>query len=102
MASRAKGGTARARFSDDDLLATVHQLGLRAAPAALCRTLSARSRRQLRPRDLTPRLERLSEEGVLRLAPGATANEAYVRLTAAGVERLQALQREPMKPATPE
>ena len=89
-----------AKVSDDDLLAVVFQLGLRAGRASIRRALSARTGTRLRLDSIERHLRRLREAGLLRLAPGRAGDDLYVRLTAAGVERLQALQREPLKPAT--
>ena len=96
--SHAPGG----RFSDDDLLAVVHHLGLRADPASIRRALSARRQREFRRGVVERRIERLRGEGLLHLAPGGAADAMYVRLTAAGVERLQSRQREPVKSAPAE
>ena len=89
-----------AKFSDDDLLAVVFQLGLRAAPASIRQALNARTGTRLRLDGLERRIRRLREAGLLQLAPGAAGDDLYVRLTAAGVERLQARQHDPLKPAT--
>ena len=95
-------GAPGGRFSDADLLAVVHQLGLRADPASIRRALGARRRRDLRRGVVERRIERLRGEGLLHLAPGGAADAMYVRLTAAGIERLQSLQHEPVKSATAE
>jgi hypothetical protein len=71
-------------------LAVVHQLGLRADPASIRRALGVRRRRDLRRGVVERRIDRLRGEGLLRLVPGGGADEMYVQLTAAGVERLQA------------
>ena len=94
----ATAGPRTAKVRDDDLLAVVFQLGLRAAPASIRRALNARTR--LRLDGIERRIRRLREAGLLQLAPGAAGDDLYVHLTAAGVERLQSRQHEPLKPAT--
>jgi len=82
-------------FSDDDLLAVVCQIGLGANSSSIQRRLSDRANLVFDAIQIETRIQRLRDEGLLRIAPSGS-----VRLTATGVERLQSLQREPMRPAT--
>jgi hypothetical protein len=93
-----KGGDTcmtRLKFSDDDLLAVVCQLGLGANASSIQRRLSDRANVLFDVFQVEARIQRLRVEGLLRVAPSGS-----VRLTATGVERLQSLQREPMRPPT--
>jgi hypothetical protein len=96
----ATAGPRGAKVSDDDLLAVVFQLGLRAGRASIRRALSARTGTRFRLDGIERRIRRLREARLLRLAPGRAGDDLYVRLTAAGVERLQSRQHEPLKPET--
>jgi hypothetical protein len=93
------------KVSDDELLALVCRLGDRSDPEALRRALSVRANVEAAAEYVTERIERLRRAGLVRFVHahrrGHDAGwEPIVRLTAAGVERLQALQREPLRPAT--
>ena len=87
--------------SDDELLALVHQLQAAADLDTLRRALAARKQADpaaIDSRYVAERLERLRRAGLTCLVRGTPAPHDGVRLTAAGVERLQALQREPLSP----
>jgi hypothetical protein len=91
------------KVSDDELLALVCQLGERSDPEALRRALSVRTSVEAAAEYVAERIERLRRAGLVRFAHAyrsghSAGRQPFVRLTAAGVERLQALQREPLKP----
>jgi DNA-binding PadR family transcriptional regulator len=88
------------KFSDDEVLAVVCQLGAAANAASLQRALSARLSEDVDLGRVEERLERLRREGLVRVGHGRASDEMHLRLTAAGVERLQALQRQPLRPPT--
>ena len=88
------------KISDDHLLAAVCCLGFRADLGALQRAVSVRMDQDFRLEYIACRVQRLRDAGFLRFVPARIGDELYVRLTALGVERLQSLQREPVKPAT--
>ena len=81
-------GMSRSMFSDDDLLAVVCQIGLGANSSSIRRRLSDRANLIFDAIQIETRIQRLRDEGLLRIAPSGS-----VRLTATGVERLQSLQR---------
>jgi Mn-dependent DtxR family transcriptional regulator len=85
----------RPKFSDDDVLAVICQLGPKADLSSVQRRLSERANLTCDVVQIETRIQRLRDEGLLRFAQGGS-----LRLTAAGVERLQSLQREPMRPPT--
>ena len=89
----------RATFSDDDVLAVICQLGSRAEAHSVCETLNVRTGKELDLGAVERRFRRLREEGLLRFVPGAAHGHVHARQTAAGVERLQSLQREPVRAA---
>ncbi len=90
-------------LSDDELLATICQLGPEASDVSIWRALSAGSGRQISLDRVRGRLHRLNAAGLAAFAPrrylGSRGDSEPVRLTALGVERLQALQRGPLAPS---
>jgi hypothetical protein len=83
------------KLSDDDLLALISQLGRDACAAEMRDALTARTRAEVSLGYVDQRIERLLRGGLVRLVFARTLRDRCVRLTAVGVERLQALQREP-------
>lgn len=90
-------------LSDDELLAIICQLGPAASDVAIWRALSAQLGRQTSLDRVRGRLHRLSAAGLAVFSPGRYLGQRGesepVRLTALGVERLQALQRGPLSPS---
>jgi hypothetical protein len=90
----------RPKLSDDDLLSLVCQLGGEACSAALREVLAARTKADVSIDYVDERYESLRRAGLVRFVYSAPVPERRLRLTAAGVERLRALQREPVAPLT--
>jgi hypothetical protein len=92
--------TDRPYLSDDDLLAEICVLGHEASNVGLCSALAVRFGGVTR-HYVDERLERLQAARLVSCSPplkGRHPTVCSVRLTAAGVERLCALQREPLAP----
>ncbi len=85
-------------LSDDELLSIICQLASDASDVSIWRTLSARSGGQIGLDRVRAWLRRLNAAGLASFSPplyvGSRDEGNAVRLTALGVERLQALQRE--------
>lgn len=90
----------RPTLSDDDLLALVSRLDGEACCAAVRKVLAARTHSDVSLDYVDERYENLRRAGLVRFVYSALAPERCLRLTAAGVDRLQALQREPLAPLT--
>ena len=94
----------RAKLSNDDLLCIVSQLGVDATEMSIWRSLNARFGKQVSLAWLRKRLFDLNTVGLAIYLPsldralGSSGSDTKVRLTALGVERLEALQREHMGP----
>jgi len=92
--------TDRPHLSDDDLLAEIFVLGREATNVGLCSALAVRFG-PVRRHHVDERLERLQAAQLVSCSSplkGQHPTVCSVRLTAAGVERLCALQREPLAP----
>jgi hypothetical protein len=87
-------------ISDDEVLAIVCRLGRDARVDAVQSMLSERLRCAISTDNAVARLQRLRRAGLLRCFAGENLLVDTIRLTALGVERLQSLQREPLKPPT--
>ena len=91
------------KLSEDELLAIICQLGPEASDISVWRALSARLGRQISLDRVRGRLHRLNAAGLAAFSPrrylGSRGESEPVRLTALGVERLQALQRAPLAPS---
>ena len=90
----------RPKLSDDELLALVCELGRGACTAVMHEALTARMRADISRAYIQERVDRLRGAGLLRCVYGVLPDEIAVRLTALGVERLRALQREPLAEPT--
>jgi hypothetical protein len=92
------------QLSDDEFLAEIFLLGEEASNVALCKALERHAGVEVKRDYVDERLRRLRAAGLVTFAPslGAWSLSAArpVRLTAHGVERLRALQREPVAPRT--
>jgi hypothetical protein len=92
--------TDRPHLSDDDLLAEIFVLGHKATNVGLCSVLAVRFG-PVKRHYLDERLERLQAAQLVSCSSPSKGQHPTiwsVRLTAAGVERLCALQREPLAP----
>jgi hypothetical protein len=92
--------SSRPKLSDDDLLATISVLAGAASDASVREALTVRLGQEVGLDYVRERLRRLNAAHLVsfgsRRAPAVPEKPATVRLTAAGVERLCALQREPL------
>jgi hypothetical protein len=82
--------------SDEDVLAVICRLGMKADVEHIQHALAAGTSD---PQDIDRCIVRLRQAGFVRLFY-ARSNEPLVRLTALGLERLQALQHNPVAPRT--
>jgi len=89
-----------AQISDDVILAVVCQLGAPAEARDVRRALNLQLHAEIDEHYLEERLRRLQQAGLVDFFQRRATNQWLVHLTAAGVERLQSLQREPVTPAT--
>jgi hypothetical protein len=88
------------QVSDDEVLAVICVLGANARVETVRHALAERLSAQVSLASMVGRLQRLCDGGLVRVLAGRVAGDDQVRLTAVGVERLQALQREPLTPPT--
>lgn len=89
----------RPKLSDDEILAVVFLLGRNASDSTVWRWLNTRLGEEISLDYVGERLHRLSAADLISCSPQPCSNMP-VRLTAAGVERLRALEREPLAPRT--
>jgi hypothetical protein len=95
--------SSRPKLSDDDLLATISVLAGDASDVSVRKALTERLGQEIGLAYVRERLRRLDAAHLVsfasRRAPaGAEKSTNSVRLTAAGVEHLCSLQREPLCP----
>jgi hypothetical protein len=95
MHNRDEVGT---KISDDDLLAMVCRCGSAADVETICRYLGALLGTEVDEARVEARLQRLRLEGLLRTAQHPPGTMRF-HLTQAGVDRLEALESEPSRPA---
>jgi hypothetical protein len=93
----------RPKLRDDDLLATISVLAGAASDVSVCKALTERLGQEVGLDYVRERLRRLDAAHLVsfasrRAAAVAEKSAKSVRLTAAGVQRLRALQREPLCP----
>jgi hypothetical protein len=92
-------------LSDDELLAAIYMLDDQASCAGLCGALARDLGAEVGRDYVDERLHRLRAAGLVSFIPSVSATAPRpdvrsVRLTARGVERLSALNREPVAPRT--
>ena len=88
-------------LSDDEVLAAIFLLGDRASNVELYRALTRRFDVEIERDYVDERVRRLQRARLVTVAPSLRApGVRWVRLTAHGVERLCALQLEPIAPKT--
>ena len=96
----------RPKLSNDDLLCIISQQGAGSTELSVWRALNARFGREIDIDWVKERLSKLMAAGLAVYAPslfrasGPSESDTKVQLTALGVERLCALQREPIAPPT--
>jgi Mn-dependent DtxR family transcriptional regulator len=88
------------QVSDDEVLAVICVLGANARVETVRHALAERLSAEVSLASTVGRLRRLREGGLVRVVARGGAEDDEVRLTAVGVERLRALQREPITPPT--
>jgi len=97
---RCRMSSSRPKLSDDDLLATISVLAGAASDASVREVLTVRLGQEVGLDYVRERLRRLNAAHFVSFGSRRTSavpeKPAKVRLTAAGVERLCALQREPL------
>jgi hypothetical protein len=102
---RCRMSSHRPKLSDDDLLSTIFVLAGAASDASVCKALTDRLGQEIGLDYVYERLRRLDAAHLVSFASRRTPtvpenSTKSVRLTAAGVQRLCALQREPLCPET--
>jgi hypothetical protein len=95
----------RPKLSDDDLLSIISVLAGTASDASVCGALTVRLGQEVGLDYVRERLRRLDAAHLVSFASRRTPtvpenSTKSVRLTAAGVQRLCSLQREPLCPDT--
>jgi phosphotransferase system HPr-like phosphotransfer protein len=88
------------QVSDDVVLAVICLLGANARVDTVRHALAERLTAEVSLASTAGRLRCLREAGLVRVVARGVAEDDQVRLTAVGVERLRALQREPLTPPT--